>query len=379
MRRQGSIFIGAATGLALLSGCGEKAHDEKPPTPVRVQALAPAAGGAGVRYSASLSPREQVNLSFKVSGYLREILQVRGIDGRPRDVQEGDRVERGTVLARVREDDYTERVNQARSQVVEAQASNLQAKQDFDRAQALYNTQSMTKTDYDAAQARFDVTQARVDGAKAQFVQAQVALGDCALTTPITGVVLSANVKAGELAVPGTVGFVVADTTWVKAVFGVSDIMLPDLKPGGALSVRTEALPEVELHGRITRIAPSADPKSRVFEVELSIPNPDGRLKPGMISALQAGETAPAPGAAAESPVAVRLSAIVRPPAEPEGYAVYVVQEENGRPVARLRKVTLGEALGNSIAVSGGLKTGERVIVTGATLVNDGEPVRVVP
>jgi RND family efflux transporter MFP subunit len=380
MRRHRSTWFVAAAGLALLSGCGGKEPKEKPPMPVRLQTVAPAAGGSGVRYSASIAPREEVNLSFKVSGYIREILQVRGVDGRARDLQEGDHVERGTVLARVREADYLENVNRARSQVVEAEASYRRAKQDFDRAQALYDSQSMTQQDYDSARAQFEVSQARVDGAKAQLEQARVSLGDCALTAPLRGVVLSANVKAGELATPGLVGFVVADTTSVKAVFGVSDIMLPDLKPGGALSVRTEAFPDVDFAGRITRIAPSADPKSRVFEVEVTIPNPDGRLKSGMIAALQAGEPARGRVPAAEGPVAVRLSAIVRPPDEPEGYAVYTVQEEEkGRAVARLRKVALGEALGNTIAVTSGLKAGERVIVTGATLVTDGAPVRIVP
>ena len=75
------------------------------------------------------------------------------------------------------------------------------------------------------------------------------------------------------------------------------------------------------------------------------------------------------------------LSAVVRPPGEPEGYAVYVVDSdgEGGAAVARLRRVALGEALGNTIAVTEGLKPGEKVIVTGATLVVDGQPVRVVP
>jgi len=112
--------------------------------------------------------------------------------------------------------------------------------------------------------------------------------------------------------------------------------------------------------------------------VEVTIPNPGERLKPGMIAALQVGEEAKAL-ASKEALPAVRLSAIVRPPGETEGYAVFVVGEEGGRPVARVRKVALGEALGNSIAIVSGLKVGERVIVNGATLLTDGEPVRIVP
>ena len=81
MRRRRPELIGAAAAsLAFLAGCGQGGPIEKPPSPVRVQTVAPAPVGGGVRYSASIAPREQVNLAFKVSGYIREILQVPGVD-----------------------------------------------------------------------------------------------------------------------------------------------------------------------------------------------------------------------------------------------------------------------------------------------------------
>ena len=379
MRRRETVRIGLVLGALALGGCGGHEADEKPPTPVRLQAAEASPAGAGVRYSANIAAKDQVSLAFKEAGYLREILRMKGVDGRPRDLHEGDRVEKGAALARLREDEYADQVREARSHLTEAEATLVHARQDFERADALYKAQSLTQPEYDSARKNLDVAQARVEGAQAQLQVAQTALDDCALRAPFGGVVTSAELQVGQLISPGTVGFVLADTTSVKAEFGVSDVMLKDLQLGGSLSVNTESVPGVDFRGRITRIAPSADPKSRVFEIELTIPNSDGRLKPGMIAALQVGEAAGAARAPAAATPAVRLSAIVRPPGDAEGYAVYVVQEENGRPVARVRKVTLGEALGNSIAVLGGLKVGERVIVTGSTLVTDGETVRVVP
>jgi multidrug efflux system membrane fusion protein len=63
----------------------------------------------------------------------------------------------------------------------------------------------------------------------------------------------------------------------------------------------------------------------------------------------------------------------------PSGYTVFVVTEEGGRQVARLRDVKLGESYGNTVAVSDGVKPGDRVITTGGTMVNDGDPVKVIP
>lgn len=378
-------------GVLWSVGCGEAPPQEAPPTPVRVATVAVAAGGAGVRYSANITPREQAELSFKVGGSITEVRQVRGVDGRLRDIQDGDRVGRGTILARVRGDDYRDRLNQARANLAEAQAVLIQETEDRARARALYERESLTKPDLDAAEAQFSVAQARAEAAQAQVDMARTSLEDCALRAPFDGLILEHSAETGEQVAPGAVVFVLADTTSVKATFGVSDVMRENLREGAALPIRTEAFPEADFHGRITRIGASADPKIRVFEVELTIPNPDGRLRAGMIASLQIEDVVPgrsSPGAAgpggttpaAGAPVpAVPLSAIVRPPGRSDGYAVYMVEETGGRAVARLREVTLGEASGNSIAVTSGLTTGEKIVVVGATLVVDGRPVRIVP
>jgi len=367
----------AGFGAALLAACGGHGAIEKPPRPVRLQAAEASPVGGGVRYSANILAREDIPLAFKQSGYVREILQVRGVDGKPRNVHEGDHVARGAVLARLRETEYEETARQARSQVVQAEAMLRRAKSDFDRAEALYGKQSLTQPEYDQAKEQLDVAQARLEGAQAQYAIAKTALDDCALKAPIDGVLTSAGLEVGQLVSAQTEGFVLSDLTSVKAEFGVSDDTLADLKLGTTLTVGTQSIPGVEFHGRISRISPAADRQSRVFAVELTIPNPDGRLKPGMIAALRVGDEALRHADDRQIPC-VRLSAIVRPPGETEGYAVFVV-DESDRPTARVRKVTLGEALGNSIAVTFVLKVGERVIVSGATLLTDGEPVRIVP
>jgi RND family efflux transporter MFP subunit len=164
----------------------------------------------------------------------------------------------------------------------------------------------------------------------------------------------------------------VADTRIVKVVFGVLDVVVADLKLGERLAIQAEAIPGEVLQGRITRISPSADPNSRVFEVEAALPNPDARMKVGMLATLRLGDGAPDAG------VFVPLASVVRPAGDSTGYGVYVVRDSAG-PTARLRRVSLGEVSGNQIAVREGLAQGERVIVRGATIVADGQAVRVTP
>lgn len=416
--------------VGLSAGCGSQETAPPSPTPVTVRAVEAYTGNPGLRYSGNIQPYAQVELAFKSGGYVRAILQMRGVDGRMRDVQEGDRAAKGAVLAQVRESDYVAQMDQARGQLAEAQqargsavsqlaearaarqraisqlavaqAAHEKASLDMERARNLYGTQSLTKVDYDQAKAQFDGTRAQVDVAKAQITAAEageqtaqsqigiaegriaaakagvdhseIQLGDTALTAPMDALVLKRNVEAGDFAQPGRVGFVLADVSSAKVVFGVPDVILPSLAPGSLQTITAEAVPGVEFRGQITRVAPSADTKSRTFDVEVTVPNPGYRLKVGVIASLQLGASRPA----APVPV-VPLSAIVRPKQDPAGYAVVVVEEQAGKPVARVRPITLGETFGNLIGVTQGVKVGERVVVTGATQVRDGDPVRVIP
>jgi RND family efflux transporter MFP subunit len=356
-----------------MAGCAREKGYEKPLKPVRVTLAKPYAGGRGIRYSASINPYSQVNMSFKVNGYVQAILRKKGADGRMRDVQEGDRVNANTTLAWVQESGYVDKVNQAKAQLSGNLAALNKARLDFARAKSLYATQSLTKPDYDAAVEELSVAGAQVDASKAQLKEAQTNLGYCELKAPMAGVVLSRNVEVGALVTPGTVGFVLSDTSSVKAVFGVPGSMLNTLKLGKSLEIRTESVPNTEFRGRITAISPAANTKSRVFEVEITIPNANGQLKPGMIGALEVG------GAKAPESIVVPLSAVVRSPSDPAGYAVFIVEGTGDNPVARIRNVTLGGVLGNMIAVDDGLTAGERVIMSGATMVVNGEKVRVIP
>lgn len=388
-----------ASTLSAASCQQEKAY-QNPLTPVRVGQVEAYQGGGGVRYSANIVPEIQVDLAFRSGGYVQHILQVKGVDGRSRDVQEGDLVSKGAVLAQVREDDYVVRVNQARqqvaqakavleaarSQLLEAKAAYNQAQLDFTRAGNLFASRSLTKPDYDAAKTRLDSTQDRVAAANSQVEAGQAQVGaadeavkaaeipltDAALKSPMGAVVLRRTFEVGSLVGPGTTGFVLADISSVKAVFGVPDVMMERVKLGTAQTISSEAVPD-RFEGRITAISPSADPKSRVFSVEVSIPNPRGQLKPGMIATLTLGEEKPATAV-----LAIPLSSVVRSTENPDGFAVFVVVDQDGRSLARIRNVELGEVYGNRVGVKKGLTLEDRVITTGATLVKDGEQVRVI-
>src|ERR1700719_3818950 len=135
--------------IAGANGCKQPTQVEaKSPTPVRVTDVALSSSSESLRYSASVLPFAQAALSFRSAGYVTEIKQVLGADGRRRDIGPGDYLGRGTLLAQIRHQDLTNQLDQATAAVTQAEAQNLQATQDYERATALYSTHSLTKPEF---------------------------------------------------------------------------------------------------------------------------------------------------------------------------------------------------------------------------------------
>jgi multidrug efflux system membrane fusion protein len=373
------FVVAAVVSGSLLSACSKPhASEPKAAQPVKTERVTLAAPQAGVRYSVTIEPFEQVQLAFKTTGYVDDLLRRTGADGRLRAAQPGDRVTKGTVLARVREADYAERVTQGKAKLSEGQAALTKARLNLERARTLFAADSLTKPDLDGAQAEFDAAEARVAAASADIELAQIALRDTALISPTTGIVLDRRIEVGTLVSAGLVGFVLGDLSSVKARFGIPDAMIQAIHPGDSIGVTVEAIAGATFTGRVTAVAPAADPQSRVFDVEVTVPNHDGRLRPGMIGTVSVGQSASV-AATANRSLTVPLGAVVRSDAAGGQFAVVVVQNQNGIDIARLRRVELGAVIGNTISVVNGLAPGEHVVVSGATLLVDGDPVRVVP
>lgn len=196
------------------AGCKKVESYEKPLTPVKVKAVEQQfVSSGGARYSANIQPNTQVDLAFKVGGYVQELMNVGG-----RTIQEGDWISKGALLARIRDADFAARVKQAAAQVAEAQAAQSQIKsqlaetqaaqdqlkRELDRAVRLLEKESLIKPDYEAAKAKFEMSQARIeaikaqlamtqakaDGAKAQLEEAESVRKDCELRAPISGLLL---------------------------------------------------------------------------------------------------------------------------------------------------------------------------------------------
>ncbi len=365
-----ALIVLSVTGV--LGGCSHESQiPSQPPRAVRLATVAaPQTNAETLRYSASILPYAQVDLMFRSSGYVTNVRQVRGADGRTRNIGTGDYIDQGLTLAHIRREDLQNQTAQAQAQLDQTTAQHTKADQDFQRAKALYSTQSLTKPDYDQSQEAFNATRAAMDNAKAALLQSQLTLGDADLKAPFSGYILSRNVEVGSLVSPATNAFTIADIGRVKVTFGAPDYVLSRVRLGQELRIQTEN-DAVPVKGRVTSISPAADTRNRIFAIELTVGNRDGHLKPGMIASIGLGEVP-------HSSISIPLSAIVPVPSEPDHFAVMVAQERAGRLVANLRKVQLGATHDDSVAVEG-VQPGERVVSVGAQLLNDGDAIQAIP
>jgi RND family efflux transporter MFP subunit len=358
-----------------LTGCGSAPQQSAParPTPVAVAEVQEYSGGEGLNYSASIVPYTQLPLAFKSGGYVTNILQRPGPDGKPRNLQQGDYVKKDAVLTTVRQADYQHSVDQYKGQLEQAQAARLKSEQDFARADALYKANALTQSDYDAAKAQFDSTQGAVATAQAAVAQAQQALADCELRAPMDGQILQRNVELGMLVGAGTTAFTMGDMELVKAVFGIPDTLLSSVQLKQRQGIRTETYSQ-EFFGQVSAISPQADQKSRTFQIEVTIPNPKGLLKSGMVATLDIGS------AKLRTPaLVVPIEAVVSPSDGSKSFNVFVVTHQGDKDTVHRRSVQPGPAFGNTVSIIEGVSRGEKVVINGATLINDGQVVHVIP
>jgi multidrug efflux system membrane fusion protein len=312
-------------------------------------------------------PLARVDLAFKRGGYVAE---VRRVGNRPGGLlDEGDHVKRGMVLARLRDADYRVKLEQARAQLIQANAAENQSKQDLDRANKMFAGSAMPKSTLDGAENKAAGVSAQRRAAELQVQEAELALADCALTAPLDAVVLKRMVEPGNLVGPGSPGFILANNSSMKVTFGVPDVMLDKVKVETRLDVSVEAVGDGSFSGQVNRVAAAADPKTRLFEIEVLLPNSDGRLRAGMIASLRVDAVGPAAN------LSVPLASVVRPPGKTEGFAVFVAEGD----VLRLQTIEPGELCGGTIEVRSGVKSSDRVVVDGAAQAFSGERVAFVP
>ena len=299
----------------------------------------------------TIIPRAQVQVLPKTSGRLLTL-----------SVQEGDRVTRGQIIARLETPELEWQLRQQESGILTAQANLDQARDNLSRVSELARDGAISQAQLKTAQTQVRVAEAGVSQARAAINLLKSQLSNGTVTSPITGVVVTRHLDSGALAGPSTPLVTIADTSALQVKLPVAERDLGLVREGGRVTVESVALPGEKFSGRVAEIAPLVDPQTRLIHVKVNLTAP-GRLKVGMnVSTRVQG---PAHGA-----LVVPSAAIVTDGAEEIVFLANASQAVRVAIAAGLRDPHRTE-------IVSGLKPGDTVIVKGSSFVKDGDPIAV--
>ncbi|MEM8933115.1 MAG: efflux RND transporter periplasmic adaptor subunit, partial [Acidobacteriota bacterium] len=304
--------------------------------------------------SGAVEPLRRVQPGTKILGRVAAV-----------SVEEGQRVRRGEVLARLESADLDAAVGQAEAAVAMAEATRENAEVHEARLRDLHSRGSVTDKNLEDAVAGLRTAEAALARAEAAVAAARVTLSYARVVAPFDGWVVGKHVEAGDMARPGEPMFTIDDLSQVKVTVGVPEALRQGLAAGSPARVEV-------LGGRrdavVDRIVPAGDPASRTFTVRLLLDNADGDLEAGLFA--RAGLPAATDTQAGGGPLMVPPAALVE---RGQLRGVFVVGDDA---IARLRFLRLGRVTDDGVVVLSGLDAGERYLSTPPVGLLDGTPIR---
>jgi len=374
------LLIGAAAGLGLvifnqfLDRAGSsKSGKASRAVPVEVAQIQRGPIASQRTFSGELEALAEFVVAPKVSGRVERVI-----------VDIADTVKRGQVMAELDNDEYVQAVAQAEADLLVARAnlseakSTLEiAKREFKRSESLLERGIVSGSDFDAAsqnqlakQAQLEVAAAQVTKAESSLKTANIRLGYTKVTAGWTGgdenrIVAERYVDEGQTVAANEPLLSIVELHPIVGVVFVNERDYAYLKPGQLVSLTTDAYPGEQFTGRIDRIAPVFRKSTRQARIEMTIDNPQHRLKPGLfIRATVVLARVPEATIVPEQALTLR----------DDRSGVFIVSED-GRSVA-WREVKVGIREGNRVQVEGEGLSG-LVVTLGQQLVNDGTPITV--
>jgi membrane fusion protein, multidrug efflux system len=328
-----------------------------------------------VRASESFAPPPEAVTSARVEqarweatrAAIGSLVAVRGVTiaaelpGRVRDIafESGAFVKRGTALVRL---DTSAEEAQLSSALAEASL----ARTNLERARALRRGGANAQADLDTAEARSQEADAAVANLRTTIAKKTV-------RAPFDGRISIRQVELGQILAPGTPIASLQAVDPIHADFWLPQQAIAEVGAGDRVRVRTDVYRDAQWTGEVTTVNPEVDPATRNVRVRATIPNHDGRLRPGMFANVEVLSSD------VRSVLIVPATAVMF---APYGDSVFTLEEKKdpsgkAATVVRQKFVRVGERRGDFVEVTSGLAAGERVVSSGAFKLRNGAAVAV--
>jgi RND family efflux transporter MFP subunit len=349
-----------------LTACGrgkekdQAAEEQKPPEivlgPADTAVVVQGPITAGPALSGTLTATEEATVRAQLSGTVLEA-----------EVEPGERVGAGQVLARLDTAALQDALQSSRSAVTTARSQLSLARREEERQRALVAAGAVARRNVETAEQQTVAARAQLSQAQTQLAQAQEQLGNTRITAPFAGVVSEKPFSVGDVVQPGTALYTIVDPSSLELEAAVPAGQLAALRIGAPVTFTVNGLGERAFEGRITRINPAVDPQTRQVRVYAEIPNTGGELVAGLFAE---GRIA----AQERDGLTVPADAIDRTMQRP---AVLVVREGKVRRVDV--QIGLRDEQAQRVEIRRGVQAGEVVLVGAAQEIPPGTAVRLAP
>jgi RND family efflux transporter MFP subunit len=347
--------LAVMAALPILAGCKQAEAPKDVMRPVRTIVVDPKPIDDDREAIGEIKPRYESDIGFRVAG---KVLS--------RIVDIGDRVKSGSVLARLDEQDFQNKLRSASADVASAEAVLTEAQGTEDRQKELIGKAVTTQAKLDEATRNRRSAEAKLESAKASLNLAQDQLKYTVLNADFDGIVTAVGAENGQVVNAGQMIVRLAKPSDVDAVFNISESAFRGRPAGDKVQIVVNLLsnPEVETTGVLREISPVADPKTRTFQVKVTLDNPPAAMRFGSSVRGHLRETT--------APVVVLPgSAISDQGGKP---AVWVFDQANSE--VKLTPISVARFEKDRVIVGEGLTKGQIVVTAGVNRLREGQKVR---
>jgi RND family efflux transporter MFP subunit len=345
-----------AAGLALAvlaAACHREAPSPPEPRLVRTIVVSGAQSGAFANYTGEIKARYETDLSFQVGGKIVS-----------RSVDAGAFVKQGAVLAQLDQTDQRVSVEGARSAVAAARAELERAKTEEARYRDLLERGLTTRASYLQQQTAVKTGQSKLEQATSELQLNEQRLAYTTLRADHDGVVTRLYAEVGGVVASGQRVLSVARPEQLEAVFDVPDGRVDEIRGVKAVRVALLSDPSAQYDSTIREIAPMADAATRTYQIKAAIASESAHLR------LGTSVTVAVPESGSATAVALPATALFQ---QDHGPAVWIVRDDL---TLELRPVNVARYESDSVLLSSGVSTGERVVTAGVHRLGAGEHVR---
>lgn len=301
-----------------------------------------------LHFSGSLDPEWQAQVAAKVDGRLEKVY-----------VHEGDRVEKGQVLAILEQMDTDANLLSAKGSFLDAQTSLRKAETDLARYEKLYATGAVSQQVVDDYRFARDNAAAKLEAARGSLQGMESKAAGTVVTAPADGIVAKRFYQEGYYAKAGTPLFAIADISMLKITIHIPEGQVTGVKVGNEADIALPAYPGKKLVGKITRIAPVADLPAHTFAAEVSVDNSEGLLAGVYANVSLIGEPR-------EQVLTIPMHAIVM---RDDQQTVFVADAQG---VVQRRVLSLGYSDDKVAEVLSGLDEKDTIVVEGHNKLREG-------